>query len=308
MRKQLVSVAFLSALVLASCSKDESLSNNESKVPVSFSTSVQTRASVEGTSFADGTEIGVFAAQGVDAATAPVWGATNFIQNDKSTINSGVVTTSTTYWYGIAGEQIKVAAYYPYSSNVTTAAGAAPVVNYTITGQEDLMVGTTASPFLDKTLATTPANSVITFNHLLTQLKFSAVAGAGSAGMNVTKISVAGKNSFQVSLDNYTATAVGSTTGLFDAAILNGGLVAAAGATASSVGGPVMVEPGLSTFNVTVTLGGSATFTVPVSPASGTFEKGKSYNVIFTINKSGISATAVITPWADGGNASGSIG
>jgi hypothetical protein len=125
---------------------------------------------------------------------------------------------------------------------------------------------------------------------------------------NITKISVAGKNSFQVSLDNYTATAVGSTTGLFDAAILNGGAVAAAGATASSVGGPVMVEPGLSTFNVIVTLGGTATFTVPVTPASGTFEKGKSYNVIFTINKSGISATAVITPWADGGNGSGTIG
>ncbi|MBP1593056.1 MAG: Fimbrillin-like [Bacteroidetes bacterium] len=307
MRKQLVSVAFLSALALASCSKDESLSN-ESKVPVSFSTSVQTRASVEGSSFADGTEIGVFATPGAISPTAPAWAATNFIQNDKSTVTSGVVTTSTTYWYGISGEQIKVAAYYPYSTNVTTAAGAAPVVNYTITGQEDLMAGTTASPLLDKTLATTPANSVITFNHLLTQLKFSAIAGAGSAGMNITKISVAGKNSFQVSLGTYEATAVGTTTGLFDAAILNGGAVAAAGTTAAQVGGAVMVEPGLNKFDVIVTLGGTATFTVPVAPASGTFEKGKSYNVIFTINKSGISATAVIVPWADGGNASGTIG
>lgn len=307
MKKQLISVAFLSALILSSCSKDDSV-KNESKVPVTLSTSVLTRASVEGPAFADGTEIGVFAAQSASTGVAPAWGLTNMIQNDKATVASGVVTTSTTYWYSVGGEDIKVAAYYPYSTNVTYAAAAAPVVNYTITGQEDLMAGTTAASTLNKTTAATTGSSVITFNHLLTQLKFSAVAGAGSAGMNISKISVAGKNSFQVSLDNYTATAVGSTTGLFDAAILNGGLVAAAGSTASQVGGSVMVEPGLASFNVTVTLGGTATFTIPVTPVSGTFEKGKSYNVIFTINKSGISATAVITPWADGGNASGSIG
>ncbi len=211
---------------------------------------------------------------------------------------------------------VKFCAYHPYSAVSITApaAGQAPVVNFTLTGAEDLMYATPAFGWRTKTEATN-----LRFNHVLTQLKFVLSDAEGN---------FVGKNLEAIKFTGFDTTVTGvNTTGKMNIetgvisdwatpAELSVGGIAAGGVeitndakTGQEVGSEIMLQPELASFLITVTIDGVKYENIRIKPqGEDTFAKGKSYKITLIFKeKVEIGVSATVEPWIEGGTGYGEV-
>lgn len=161
-------------------------------------------------------------------------------------------------------------------------------------GTEDVMLTAQASG----TKATAGALSFV-FNHLLTQLQFKLVAGAGypASGVNVTSL-VIKQQKTPATLDLNTSSLTYTTKDL----TLSGTFpILTAGSTINNY---PMVKSG-EALTVAVTTSDGVTY--PESTISVTTEVGKSHLITLTFTPKEITSSISVTAWQTGGTGSSTL-
>lgn len=312
MKKIFISVLTLAAL--AGCSKEENtgIGTGDDRVAIAPSANIESnvisRAAVEGTSFAEGTD--VFRLSAFESATEPAgnWtaaGAEAFENMQVNCAANGTLSLVTPKYYPPTGASEKLWFYaYAPSGSYTNGNGATkPSVSYTITGQEDIMTGkvTNTNGFGGVAKGETQTHPAFEFSHLLKKITFKVKAGDtfdADARIQVTDITVKNVKT-SATLDVVTGTLAFSGN---DDLTLSGSntVITAAG---TSVPGCLMFEPG-ETFTVSVTAGG-VTYADATVTLSGTDagKAGVSHEVTLTFHRSAIVPTATIVDWTPGEDA-----
>lgn len=314
MKKIILSVLTLAAL--AGCSKEENtgIDTGDDRVAIAPSANIEnnviSRAAVEGTSFAEGTD--VFRLSAFEAVTEPTdnWTATGAEAFENMQVNcvaNGTLSLATPKYYPPTGASEKLWFYaYAPSGTYTNGNGATkPSVSYTITGQEDIMTGkvTNTNGFGGVAKGETQTHPAFEFSHLLKKITFKVKAGDtfdADASIQVTNITVKGVKT-SATLDVVAGTLAFS--GEADQSLTLSGSNTVITAAGASVPGCLMFEPG-ETFTVSVTAGGVtyADATVTLSD-TGAGKAGVSHEVTLTFHRSAIVPTATITEWTPGEDA-----
>lgn len=211
---------------------------------------------------------------------------------------------------------VKFCAYHPYAAEGTSGAnfviapavGQAPVLNFTLTGSEDVMYATPAMGWRDKTDATT-----LTFHHILTQLTFVLIdeeknfEGKTVNGISIQDANTSAKMNIETGeVSDWGTPAAVSVPDSQGVAFTADAVPADENTPAKgqAIGSAVMLQPGQTSFKVTVEIDGTKYENItirPKSPATA-FEVGKSYKITLTFKqKTEIGVGAAVTPWELGG-------
>lgn len=174
-------------------------------------------------------------------------------------------------------------------------------VDFTIDGLKDIMATQELSGN-----KTTPIAGNFLFNHLLTQLKFKLVQGAGFPDdATVTKIEVVGSKT-SASLDLTNPTDLDFTAGVVGNITVSDSFTEQAPTVAGVENGIVMVQPGVA-LKLNVTAGGIEYNNIEVIiDGDATAVKSKAYTITLTFSKKELDANGVIGEWTEGAG-SGSI-
>lgn len=177
--------------LLAGCSSNEDVTapidnTKDRGVEVNFCSGVSTKAIIDGVSFPEGSEIGIYGLKATTATMAEVnWATQDYIL--ATNLNNGKYTAMAVS--GSAAQELKAEAgkiakfdnsddaalvfygYYPYTADVTVATGAAPtipvVVSTTLADTPDYLY-TGGAP-----TAVTAAPINLTFKHAMSRLDFT---------------------------------------------------------------------------------------------------------------------------------------
>lgn len=190
-------------------------------------------------------------------------------------------------YYPVNGDAIYIKGYHPAG----TISG--KTVTYTtFDGTQDVMLSNQVSG--TKATATPLA---FTFNHLLSQLQFNLVAGAGyDATKTVTSIVLRSQGTAKT-LDVNTGTIATTNTG--DITLTGPFAISTGGGTVAST--YPMVVSGATKVTVSVTT--SDSFTYPDTDITVTTVAGKAHKLTLTFTPKAITATATVTPWDTSGAA-----
>lgn len=315
--KKFLTCTALAAFALTSCSSDENVPAGADKLIRLGADVITTKAPVNDLAAlsAVGTQVGLY-------AVSTPWTSTALMQNVQTTgidATSGDISWTGTYNYPTDGSNLTFYAYHPYAaegtsgSNFVTASDgiAAPVLNFTIDGTQDVMYATPVTAN-----KTTESVGKLTFAHVLTQLHFLAKKGSVAEGTTVKSITLKNTNS-KCTMNIADGTLGTWTTPATLSALTNGTFEIPQ--TETAIGGtvPLMVQPGQSQMLidvVTVKDGTEKTFeNILIKPEgeNKTFEAGVSYAITLTFN-SEVSQTPVqiaagVTPWQESGKGSGTV-
>lgn len=320
----------LSALILlASCSNDnEAIGTDSNKTRILLGTALQTKAPVNDASGLNAAGIGLYGITTQNTTAGEFvadWTAAKILDNVKpgSIEGDGSIVLPIPYYYPEnAADYLKFMAFHPYAAAGTTGDNylhvtdaAAPELNFTLTGKEDLMY---ATPAIGNNATTAVQN--LAFKHSLTQITFDVIKDQAMVGeLSVTGIQFAGVNTTgKMNIETGVISDWGTPGALIAFnSVSDGGAVEipASDATAVVAGSPVMLQGDQAKFalNIATT---AKTFQnveiIPTSPATA-FEVGKSYKVTITFNVGDVTPgqeiklSASVQPWEDGGTGSGSV-
>lgn len=288
---------FALTVLMASCEKAEESVDPENpqgqqeiKLTAGITTmEVTSKAAVTGTSFADGTVIGLYAAQEV-AADGNIWENTPAFANNKEvTISSGAITIAenTKLYYPVDNSKIKFFAFHP-NAIATYTTGSTPTVKYDLTTLPDIMHAAGVSGTLSETVHSAVS---LNFTHKLSKVAFKVKAGDGfpTTGTTVSKMEIKNVRT-EVTLDIETGilTYTGATTGTITHENVN----QAIGSDISDVICPTLLEPE-KTYDLTVTVNN-----IPYTLTGLTTPKqGQAKNIVLTFTGTDMSATSSITDW-----------
>lgn len=357
------------AAMLASCSKDAAVSepagngnengvvdptnpNSPVKIVLGASTDIEagvevdkkaSRAPLESWS---NTEVGIYALAdaGDDWSTEVVNDPTMLWENVKGTIATGNSESEQNIALELNGQpgyypnqgtnEYTFYGYYPYQGTTPTMEGKKVTTTYTITGEEDILCGKAAvedgynASYFRTGEGATP---IITFNHMLTQLKFTVKKSASfddGQRLSIQSITISdvptqldlvianGDDSSQSIAQNADPVVASLNISGLDTAfdITND----ANSSTATSVGQPIMLFSDNTTTNsfkaIVVLVDGEGktssneiTLNAPANTGS-IYKQGSAYTVELTINSlQEIEVKAKLTQWADGGTITGEI-
>lgn len=215
--------------------------------------------------------------------TTNAWTATGTFAASGTT--PAAFSFSPAQYYPVNGDAIYIKGYYPAG----TISG--KTVTYTtFDGTQDVM--------LSNQVSGTKATAIplaFTFNHLLSQLQFNFVAGAGyDASKTVTSIVLRSQKTAKT-LD------------------VNSGLIASENIGDITLNGPFAISTGAGTVassypmvvsgatKVTVSVTTSDGFTYPDTDVTVTTVAGKAHKLTLTFTPKAITATATVTPWDTSG-------
>ena len=316
MKKVVISV--FAFAVLASCSKEENkLNGGDPAAPVAIApsagivTNLITRAAVDGTTFSAGTDVFRLCAFETDGAEPTDWTVDDTTPEAFENVQVDMGSTDlslkpTAKYYPPAGpKKLWFYAYAPFANGTYNAGNGAtaPTVDYTITGDEDIMTGkvTNDNGIGAATYGTTQKQPEFVFSHLLKKITFKVAAGdAFASGVYVKTIMVKNVNT-RVTLD---VTKGGlknwNTIGELTLSNLNTEIIQGG----SPVDGCLMFEPGTE-FTVSVTTGDGITYADAKVKLTGTDagNAGMHHVVTLTFHKSSIIPSATIVDWVDGDDA-----
>lgn len=243
-------------------------------------------------------------------------GGTIIMNNVKTTSidDNGTVHWNGRFYYPLDEDAgIKFCAYYPYTAAGYTitgpAVGQAPVLNLKLDGTQDVMY---ASPVVGWRAKTDATN--LKFRHALTQLSFILIDSERIfVGKKLNSIVLHGVNTTgKMDIETGETTDWGTPETLsvadIDAVEITEDAAPAnenTPAKGQKIGSEIMLQPGLQSFTVEVTVDGIGYGNIIIRPASPstTFEMGKSYRITLNFNqKTGISAGATVEPWIFGGS------
>lgn len=286
--KKLVYLALV-AIVATSCTKEEEGTDNPTNSPVEIKLSsgiheVLTKAPVNS---GDSITAQFVASTTTGNYSTNAWTATARFK--AAATSTDTLSFSPRQYYPIDGSNIYIKGYYPTGSilgNTVTFNGA--------NGTNDVMITAQAS---GTRAASTPLNFV--FNHLLTQLQFKFVAGAGydPTGKTVKSVKVKTQQ-IPSTLDLNTGTI---TYSLGDATITGNYTISSAGVTAPDC---PMVKPG-ELIILSITNSDNITYPdISFTPVQLTTLAGNSHLITITFNHKEITATVSVTDWVSGGGGS----
>lgn len=328
MKRTMTGVAFAALIALTGCNNaDDEITPGNGLTPILLGTGMQTKAPVNTMEGLNTNGIGIFAitTKNTDAATAITdWTLAKVMNIERPTAiaaEGGGITLSMPYYYPTdASDYVKFMAFHPYAPKGTEGDNFlevsdinAPQLNFTITGQEDIMY---ATPAIGNN-ATAVAQS-LSFNHALTQITFKVIKDVKMTGdVKVKGIQFADVNTKSTMNIETGAVSPWATPGNLIAFTDATGLdIPASTETALVVGNPMMLEPGKASFNLTIATGAKTYSDIEVKPTTmgeTAFEAGKSYAVTITFNVSEtepgkeITLSAAVEAWKDGGTGSGTV-
>lgn len=305
----------LALVLFASCTQNEMEGSDQIRLGVK--SDAYTRASVNDVTglVAVGNKIGVYGVKTKESNASDLlsddWILAPLMNNvcTKSIDTDGKMFFSEIYTYSDE-QNVKFCAYYPYAKVGTTGAnyvevaqGKAPLLHFTLTGEEDVMYST---PVMGS--RTSPDNKVLLFNHALTQLRFKLVDANGiMTDAKVTRISFEGAN---------TTSTLNIETGEFgvwgtpsnDIKVKTDYPFSVKGQELADV--KVMLQPGLSNFTLNIATDKNGTYAgIKIKPdRTATFEAGTSYLITLTfLDKTEMFAKATVQPWVMGGYGEGIV-
>lgn len=314
-RKFLFLVAFCGLLV--SCSTKQELDSRDSERIIRLGAGevgdAPTKAVNSLTDLAKqgvGDNIGIYGVSVRENSAAPVvgWGNDCPMPNVKTTAisaDNGLISWNGVYLYPVDDSYVKFCAYYPYATTEgngrlrleAPATGKAPVLSFTMNGQDDIMY---AAPVVGRH-DVTPAT--LMFRHVLTQLRFEIVDNSETlVGEKILGITV---------LDVNTSSSMNIETGVLgtweskgNLSVLGSNGIEIVSSNPQIVGSGIMLQPGQSSFQVRVeTTVGTYTATVrPTSIVNGvsetSFAAGRSYLISLHFDKSSeLNAMASVSEW-----------
>ena len=164
-------------------------------------------------------------------------------------------------------------------------------------GDIDVMYAGAISGSLDNKIKQT-----LTFNHLLTQIKF-VIIGKGWETTNKLQSITIDQAQLPISLNIGTGVVTYATIAPLVIPDLSGQTVTT---TATPAGVPVMIAPINGNALPLTIVSDSGTTKITATTADTNYQAGKAYTVTLNFNSSGIGVTATVTPWLEG-SASGTI-
>ena len=258
--------------LLTSCDNmlDEEPLIEESPVPICFEVSeyLSTKAPVTGIDATNVSNVGIYGVTEGSTSNQYPWTASPFVSNIiPSGISQGQLTFSPKLYYPGGGKKVVFYAYYPYTNVTTTTSnsyitppgnGTAPVYNFTLSDQQDVMHAVSA-----------PSNSSnsspipLQYNHKLSQIIVNTSILTGIL-RSAKLVAVPNKGSLNLETGNVTW---GSGTADINVTIpLLGGL-----------SDPVFVPANATSYKLQVTLLFTTTYTL--TPSNGTFTPGVAYTI-----------------------------
>lgn len=324
MMKNLFYAAAVAALACTGCAKEEAPAGPED-LAVKFSTeisSVTRTAPTTATNFGEGESFCVKATQVLGDAAASTW-----MDNITLTKTGGNWTAGDSYYF-MKGYKYNFCAYAPTKAALTmTDTEAVPyTVSKTLDDQNDLLYATASKDF---TADGETANVALTFDHALSQVKFSAMTAKDySAYYTVTVKNIAIKQinsqgTFKFSDGSWTL-ADTSVTPPLDYSIDADQVLTETDTDIAATGGHVLMllpqDPSGKTLTVTFDVaavdgkgdasltGTGKTIDIEIPASSTAWEKGFAYTYQIKLNLDatlGWTAPAIsdptITEWKDGG-------
>lgn len=276
MRPHCLTLPLIAALLLASCDNDTDeafLHPEECLVPIHLAVAEEspgTRSAVNSLSDISVSALGIYGvAEGSTTGTFP-WTSSPLLSNAAPTGSSGnELLFASSLYYPAGGRKVIFYGYYPRTTatsgaNYITppANGTAPTFHFTLTGQEDIMYGTSPAGGTYSPGTTLP----ITFKHKLTQIQLN-VSALGTLLSSIKILNV--KTSGTMNLETGVVTYDSSTT---DLTLTKSGLTTTA---------PAMVPADVPVYQLEVGLVGQL---LPrkyvIKPTSGKFLEG----ILYTIN------------------------
>lgn len=308
MKTSIYLVAAIVATLASGCQKADVL--NDVRQEISFSAEVgkRTKAPINGTTYPDDVPFGVFAYGLTDgsnwSASSPI---TNQVMNKVDVSKTGGIWKATSelyYWPNNADSRLSFFAYSPKtltSSNVDptfTAADGITFTDYVNDGTTDLMYGATKDQ--------KSGSVVLTFNHAMTQVKFTVVKpSTGFDKVNITVKSIKlkdiiNKGTFKAETQVWTPSAIGSDVQAYE--IYNKGTGQVVTTSAAAIGIPMVMIPqeaSLKYFEVVYDVAGtgvaSETVTKTISLTDWSPNQKVSYNLTFSMDA--ITFTPSVSDW-----------
>ena len=314
-----LSFCIVATVLLCSCSKEpaESFAGGDPTSPIipgaGVAMTVETKADlsgvVSGTAFPASTDK-VFSVVGYKGTVAPTnnW-SSPYIANVA--VNSGAgsaLSFATSQYYPANGDKVYFYAYSPANGTYTAGSGStAPMVSWTITGQQDIMWAKVDQGIAKNPVPANQPQPNFAFIHLLKQVKFKIVKdNTFEDNIKLTSLKIIGAKTVASLALNTGTLSWNSATDDLTAYNDNTGQAITGTATAVGTdGSPVMFEPGTS-FKVRAVAGGVTYADVTVTlGGSNAGQAGVSHEVTLTFKRNAIVPTATITDWSKGtaGNA-----
>lgn len=296
-----------SAALMAACSSNSEESVNQSvalRIASSIDVSEQAVTRAANDAWEAGDAIGLYAVK--TGTTTAITGGENveFTTSVSASTNNGAdfksFTATTPVYLPADGSAIDVYAYYPRQASVTPAAQAIDVSDQTSQAAIDWMTtGKTDKTTQGGSTDITKANPTVQllFAHRLVKLQFNLVHGTGMTAADITSptLSIAGLNT-KANLNLYTGAVSDLGT---PAAIAPVAMSAPAAGFDASLEAIILPYTTTGTHAVTLTLG-SATYTFNIESGKA-FAAGNKYIYNVTVNATGLTVTAAITDWGNGG-------
>ena len=309
MKKILISL--LAAAVLSGCSKNEGGAPPTSGVPVpdpsapiSLSAGIdatsESKAAVSGTAFPASTE-NVF-------RPSTDWSTAYFADEQVDSGAESALSLKNAQYYPANGDKVYFYAYTPAATSLTVGtSSAAPVANYMLTGQEDIMAAQVTTG-IAKAATGTQSQPELAFTHKLMQVRFKMVKDASfMEGQKVVELKIKGVKT-QAKLDITTGELTFAPETTADLSLpITAGTNDGITAEGTTLDGCLMLEPGTE-ITVGVIAGDKAeTGEDEITGENITYEDvkvtlsngaaGVSHLVTFTFKRNSIVPTAAITDW-----------
>ncbi|MBD8387783.1 fimbrillin family protein [Dysgonomonas sp. BGC7] len=278
MKTKLLSALTLSAVLFAACSNDNEEPadnwNGEIHLTTASADLRMTKAAPDD-QIASGQQIGLYISE--DALTPAV----TYMPNLAHTANGSGGLTGTTQYYPETGSGVKISGYHPYNS------GLADVFDFSVTADQsvnanyynsDLLYSAEANYARQKTAHT------LTFDHLLTKITYTLVAGSGSPDLSGATVKII--NTLPTVEFDRIAGTVSAAKGTVTAITPNAG---------GAIIVPQTIAAGTKLIEVTLASGGTLYHTVPTGGVN--FAPRQQYNYAITVNLTGISMSTSVTPW-----------
>ena len=224
---------------------------------------------------ASGQQLGLYISE--DASSATV----TYTPNLAHIANGIGGLPGTTQYYPETGSGVKISGYHPYNS------GSVDIFDFSVAADQsgnasyhnsDLLYSAEASYARQKTVHT------LTFDHLLSKITYTLVAGSGSPDLTDATVKIINT----------------LPTVEFDRIA---GTVSAAKGTVTAItphaGGAIVIPQTIATDTklIEVTLASGGTLYHTVATGGVTFAPGHIYNYTITVNLTGISLATTVAPW-----------
>lgn len=282
-----VFLAVLAIAAMTSCSNENDVVDSSVSGPVA----IQMNAGVGSVNVGVRSAVNpgdAFGAQFVASAQTGDYAATIW-DTEAAIAANGAVTLTTPQYYPIDGSVVYMKGFAPAGTATNG------TVDYTITGDEDIMVTSEQSG-----TRTTAGALSFRFDHLLTQLKFKVKAADNTypAGVTLKELTVAGmQNSASLNLNTGALTFSGATVALD---VLKNGAYAI-NPTGTSITELLMVNPGAAiTLDIVINDGTNDIPYTGITVGGLTTVKGSSHLITLTFNTTIVTAEAIVAPWTPG--------